>query len=305
MHPALSVIFFTVTSGAGFGFLMLIGLGVPMPEGGIGAFFACLLGGGLAVAGLISSTFHLGHPERAWRAFSQWRSSWLSREGVCAVVTLSLFGLYALNWVFFNERIEWLGILIALGAVATVFTTAMIYAQLKTVPMWHSRLTPVCYLLFAIASGVLMAASFGYWQSASGLPTRWIVIFAIALAWVAKWIWWQSAGNRSLSNRGSSTETATGLGFIGKVRLLEKPHSGENYLTKEMVHKIGRKHASKLRKIALILGAAIPMLITLLLLITGLPLHLLAVAFVSLMAGLFVERWLFFAEAEHAVSLYY
>ena len=69
MHPALSVIFFTVTSGAGFGFLALIGLGVPLPEGGVGAFIAALIAGGLAVAGLVSSTFHLGHPERAWRCF--------------------------------------------------------------------------------------------------------------------------------------------------------------------------------------------------------------------------------------------
>jgi DMSO reductase anchor subunit len=27
--------------------------------------------------------------------------------------------------------------------------------------------------------------------------------------------------------------------------------------------------------------------------------------FISMMAGLFAERWLFFAEAKHAVSLYY
>ena len=34
----------------------------------------------LASGGLIASTFHLGHPERAIKAFTQWRSSWLSRE---------------------------------------------------------------------------------------------------------------------------------------------------------------------------------------------------------------------------------
>ena len=123
MHPAISVIFFTVTSGAGFGFLALIGLGVPMPDGGVGAFMAAAIAGLLSVAGLISSTFHLGHPERAWRAFSQWRSSWLSREGVCAVITLVLFGFYALNWVFFETRIVWLGLLVSLGSAITVFTT--------------------------------------------------------------------------------------------------------------------------------------------------------------------------------------
>lgn len=302
MHPAISVIFFTVTSGAGFGFLALIGLGVPMPQGGAGAFFASLIAGGLAVAGLVSSTFHLGHPERAWRAFSQWRSSWLSREGICAVVTLALFGIYALNWVFFDNRIGWLGLIMTVAALSTVFTTAMIYTQMKTVPVWNNYLTPVCYMLFALTSGILLAGSFGYWENAVvSLP--FFALVSILAAWAAKWMWWHSG--ESLSARGSDTGTATGLGNIGKVRLLEKPHSGENYLTKEMVHRIGRKHASKLRKISLLLGAGVPIIVCILMLLFGAYGALFAVAAVSLIAGLFVERWLFFAEAEHAVSLYY
>lgn len=305
MHPAISVIFFTVTSGAGFGFLALMGLGVPLPDSGLGAFFACLLAGGLAVAGLISSTFHLGHPERAWRAFSQWRSSWLSREGVCAVITLVLFGFYALNWVFFGVRIGWLGWLITIGAAGTVFTTSMIYAQLKTVPHWNTWLTPVCYGLFSLASATLLAAGFGQWQYGIGLPIGGLAVLLLIAAWSAKLFWWRSAAMNSLKARGSSPETATGLGFIGSVRLLEKPHTGENYLTKEMVHKVGRKHAAKLRKIALGLGAGIPALVCLLVLVLQAPNALMMLAFVAMMAGLFVERWLFFAEAEHAVSLYY
>lgn len=305
MHPALSVIFFTVTSGAGFGFLTLIGLGVPMPQSGAMAFLACAIAGLLAVAGLISSTFHLGHPERAWRAFSQWRSSWLSREGVCAVITLLLFGLYALSWVFFENRIGWLGLLIAIGSIATVFTTSMIYAQLKTVPSWNTMLTPVCYMAFALASGTLLAASFGFWEASGGLSVGLITLLLLGVAWAAKLAWWQAADSHTLEALGSNTGTATGLGSIGKVRLLEKPHSGENYLTKEMVHQVGRKHAAKLRKVALFIGAGIPIAIGVLVMVAGLPIVFLSLAFLSMMAGLFVERWLFFAEAKHAVSLYY
>jgi len=303
MHPAISVIFFTVTSGAGFGFLALIGLGVAMPQSGIGAFLACLIAGGLAVAGLLSSTFHLGHPERAWRAFSQWRSSWLSREGVCAVFTLILFAVYGMFWVFLGERIGWIGLLMALGSVATVFTTAMIYTQLKTVPCWHNWMTPPCYLLFALASGVLLAGSFGYWQDFAGISTAMLSLLVVAAAWCMKLIWWQNAG--TLTDIGSNAGTATGLGKIGKVKLLEKPHSGENYLTKEMVHKIGRKHAAKLRMIALGVGAVMPLVFCLLAVLTETSILFLALAFIAMMVGLFTERWLFFAEAEHAVSLYY
>lgn len=304
MHPAISVIFFTVTSGAGFGLVAMIGAGYPLPGGLAAAFFIPLLAAVFCVAGLVSSTFHLGHPERAWRAFSQWRSSWLSREGVMSVATLILFGLYALIWMITGERLLILGVPVALGALATVYTTAMIYAQLKTVPRWNTRLTPACYLSFSLASGFLLAAVLNGF-SAGGSDAAGVVFVAILAAWACKYAWWKHAENAGLAQVGSTVETATGLGSIGKVRLLERPHSGENYLTREMVHVVGRRHAARLRQIALIVGAGLPLIIALAVWIfAGSTLWLLP-AFLSMMAGLFVERWLFFAEAEHAVSLYY
>ncbi len=304
MHPAISVIFFTVMSGAGFGLMTMIGLGFPMRDGLIASFLVCLLGGGLAVAGLLSSTFHLGHPERAWRALSQWRSSWLSREGIAAIATLMVFALYALIWMFTGTRVALLGWVVAIGSIATVYTTSMIYAQLKTVPNWHSYLTPVCYLAFSLASGLALAGAIGNAKTVLGISLPIAVVIALAIAWIAKSIWWKRADQVGFSETGSDTGTATGLGHLGKVKLLEKPHSGENYLTKEMVHQIGRKHAFKLRMIAYVLGALVPVLLCLIALI-GAPTFFLLLAAISFIAGLFAERWLFFAEAKHAVSLYY
>jgi DMSO reductase anchor subunit len=300
MHPAVSVIFFTVTSGAGLGMIFLLGLGFPVDASALWVFFVGVVGGGLAVAGLLASTFHLGHPERAWRALSQWRSSWLSREGIAAIATLVLFGIYVLIWMATGSRHQLLGLLAALGAAITVFTTSMIYAQLKTVPQWNSRLTPLVYGAFALGSGWLLASALGTHQA----PELWGVLL-IALAWGAKWLWWARASRSRLSDTGSSPETATGLGFIGKVRLLERPHTGENYLTKEMVHRIGRKHAARLRMLALLLGGVVPIIILAIVGLSGAPALLNLLAAVSMLIGLLAERWLFFAEAEHAVALYY
>ncbi|WP_412050675.1 dimethyl sulfoxide reductase anchor subunit family protein [Hoeflea sp. Naph1] len=300
MHPAVSVIFFTVTSGAGLGMIFLIGLGFPVEASAEWVFFISVVGGGLAVAGLLASTFHLGHPERAWRALSQWRSSWLSREGIAAIATLILFGIYVLIWMATGLRYQLLGLVAAIGAAATVFTTSMIYAQLKTVPQWNSRLTPVVYCGFALGSGWLLASALGTHEA----PELWGIVLLV-LAWGAKWLWWARAGRSRLSDAGSSPETATGLGFIGKVRLLETPHTGDNYLTREMVHRIGRKHARSLRRLALLLGCVVPVAILTLVWLSDAPALVNLIAVLSMLAGLLAERWLFFAEAEHAVSLYY
>ena len=151
MHPAFSVIVFTTLSGIGFALMSLLGIGL----GGNGLAFrwtAVMLAYGFAVIGLLSSVAHLKSPGRAIHAFSQWRSSWLSREGVLSILTLGVFGLWALAYLFMNRSIGSLGILAAVLAVATVYSTSMIYAQLRTVPHWATWLTPAVFLAFGAAA---------------------------------------------------------------------------------------------------------------------------------------------------------
>ena len=301
MHPAASVIIFTTLSGMGFGAMTWLSLGTIANRDVF--LFAALLAMALACAGLLASTFHLGNPQRAWRAFSQWRSSWLSREGILSVLTLALFSGYALS-VARGAPIAVLGILAALAGVATVFATAMIYAQLKTVPRWHHWLTPACYAAFALAGGALWTTTFrAVMGEGHGF---WVAAFAcLVVAWGLKLAWWARADKTRLATAGSTPETATGLGALGKVDLLEPPHTSPNYLMKEMVYRIGRKHARKLRRIALSLGAVIPAVFLLVFASVGGSWVFPLLAVLTHLAGVFAERWLFFAEAEHVISLYY
>ena len=156
MHPAPSVIAFTTLSGLGFGLLVFLGLGQPTVTGWT-AFWFFLIAHTLAVGGLLASTFHLGRPERALKAFTQWQTSWLSREAWAAVAALVTMGLYAAAAVFLGTRIAPLGLIGAALSLGTVFTTAMIYAQLKTVPRWNQVLTPLHFLSASLGGGALLA----------------------------------------------------------------------------------------------------------------------------------------------------
>ncbi len=288
MHPAPSIIFFTVFSGLGFGMLAFLGLGKP-DVSGFTAFVFFAIAYALAVGGLISSTFHLGNPQRALKAFSQWRTSWLSREGCLAVATLIVMGLYAIGIIFFNTRIGMLGLLGAALCVLTVLGTSMIYTQIKTVPRWHHWTTPLVFLSYALTGGAFLTGQVQI--TAAGLVT--IGILQI-LAWVI--------GDKRFAASGSTIETATGLGTIGKTRMFEAPHSSKNYLMKEMVHVIGRKHARNLRIIGLVLLSLLPWALLMFFPFS----HMLAVvAILAHVAGALTTRWLFFAEAEHTVGLYY
>jgi sulfite dehydrogenase (quinone) subunit SoeC len=288
MHPAPSIILFTSLSGLGFGLLFFFGLGPPYLSGWV-AFTYFTLAFGLAVGGLLASTFHLGNPQRAVKAFRQWRSSWLSREGVAAVATLVVFGLYAIMILFFTTRIVLLGYLGSVLALITVYSTAMIYTQMKTVPRWNHATTPALFLLYALGGGALLA---GQVQAATALIALLTVVQA--LAWMI--------GDGRFGAAGSTIATATGLGNLGKVRLLESPHSGGNYLLREMVFTVGRKHSQKLRLIALLCIGIIPVTVMVLVPVG----HALGFLLIALhLTGLFISRWLFFAEAEHVVGLYY
>ena len=306
MHPSLSVILFTTASGAGYGLLALLGVLAPfgiLPADRLFGLVALALALGAITAGLVSSAFHLGQRQRAWRAFSQWRSSWLSREGVAAVATYLPAGLFGIGWVFLGIVMKAAGLLSALGAIATVFCTAMIYRSLKPIPRWHNRWVVPNYLALALMSGalwlMLVLQLFGPRPALYALAPA-----TIALAAVLKLAYWRFIdGAPATSTAGS----ATGLGSLGTVRLFEAPHTSDNYLLKEMGFKIARKHASKLRRIALALGFGLPFLLSLVPFVaSGWP--AIAAAFVAAVvgtAGVFVERWLFFAEAQHAVTLFY
>ena len=287
MHPAPSVIVFTTLSGLGFGLLVWLGLGMPTVTGWV-AFAFFVIAYGLAVGGLLASTFHLGHPERAMKAFSQWRSSWLSREGVCAVGALLVMGLYAAALVFLDTRIAILGWLGALLSLGTVFTTSMIYAQLSTIPRWKTPLTPALLVSISLAGGALLA----------GQVTAALILLPVA--GVIQVLWWVR-GDGAFAASGTNMASATGLGTIGSVRAFEAPHTGTNYLLREMVHHVGRKHAQKLRAIALGLGFVLPVLMLLVPFTHAMALF----AVISHVAGIAASRWLFFAEAEHVVGLYY
>lgn len=286
MHPARSIILFTSLSGLGFGLLAFLGLGYPKVTG-FTAFVFFAFAYLLAVGGLLSSAFHLGHPERALKAFSQWRSSWLSREAWTSVATLIVMAIYGAGLVFFDSRLAALGLVGTLLSIATVVSTSMIYASLRSVPRWRHWTTPALFLLYSGAGGALLSGE-----------TTLAIFLLLALAAVQAWVW--RDGDGRFSRAGTTLSSATGL-TGGTVRSFEPPHTGKNYLLTEMVYVVGRRHAQKLRAISLVLAVFLPVILLLL------PFsHTLAALAVLLhVAGVFVARWLFFAEAEHVVGLYY
>ena len=286
MNPAPSVIIFTVLSGLGFGYLgFLAVLGAPA---GWQAFAQWALGYALAVGGLVASATHLGNPQRAWRAFTQWRSSWLSREAWAAVVTLMVLAPMALSdWLGLGwpRVIGWLGAVLCVG---TLICTSMIYAQIRAVPRWHHASVPAVFLAFGFAGGAMLAG-----QTVLALAG----LAALAVAVLVHW----RAGDGAFARAGSTLGSATGLGAIGTTEVFELPHTGGNYLMREMIHVVGRKHAAKLRAIVLGLGVIAPAFALSVLpgvwgIVPAVGLYLL---------GAFVQRWLFFAQAEHVVGLYY
>ncbi|MCB9993178.1 MAG: dimethyl sulfoxide reductase anchor subunit [Hyphomicrobiaceae bacterium] len=305
MHPAASVIVFTTFSGIGFGLMTLLGLrfGVENPWFQWTATIAAYFFAGL---GLLSSTLHLRRPDRAWRAFSQWRSSWLSREGVMSILTLGVFGLYSIGVLFLDVYDPWLGAIAAIMALVTVLTTSMIYAQLRTVPRWSTGWTPLAFYGFAIAGSLLLlAALLATFGAPHARQVEQYAMAAIIIAWAIKYGWWRHAETATLSARGSGTGDATGLGRIGSVRPFEPPNTSPNYLMKEMIYRVGRQRARALRRMALFLGAVAPVILIALATYAGAAAPLLILAFLLHLAGMLAERWLFFAEAEHAVGSFY
>lgn len=306
MKPALSVIFFTVLSGAGYGLWCLLGLALaagiyPATDD---VLVPLAFGFVLVTTGLLASTLHLGRPERAWRALTQWRSSWLSREGIASLVTY--LPMLTLAWCVSTPHngpaLRVTATLLALGSLATLFCTANIYCSLKTIQAWRAPQVLPLYFAFALLSGGLWLWSWLVF-SAGNAVAIWPSVALMALAALAALVkvrYWRTLDHAPANSAGH----ATGLEFLGHVRAFEGPVTEESYLTREMAFVLARKHAHRLRLVAAELAFALPIFALAFahLLDAG---WLVPLGATGCLVGLFVERWLFFAEARHAVAAYF
>lgn len=286
MHPAKSVIFFTVVSGLGLGLYVVGGiylaLGVWQPSGSeinvwLGSATAAL------VAGLGSSSFHLTNPKNAWRAWMRFRTSWLSREAVLAVVVVGLaFLLYLLGG---NSAV--LAAMLAVAALLTLYSTGMIYACLKTIRQWNTPLTPAYYVLAGCSAGALLFAVL--------FDHAWALVWLLLLLAAAV-----KAAYYALIVRpsGPDLRSSTGLGSTAAgVRLLEVGHSGGTFLTREFGGQLAESKLQTLRMAVFVFSLVLPA--------AAIAIGLGPLALLLLLVGHAVERWLFFTEAKHVVRLYH
>lgn len=323
MHPAFSVIFLTTLIGVGQGLFLAIFTGqvyelATLLEVKINPAFylaGTLIALIFLVLGLVASFFHLGHPERAWRAAARWRTSWLSREVIVLPMVMGLVGLYGLlHYLGWNQPLFTLGevpvdptLLVGIAATLATFAlficTGMIYAGLRFLREWHNPLTVINFTLFGIASGFTLAAGIAAWMD-NGLfffYGGWAVV-ATSLGLLSRGA--SLVRNRRVARNRSNLQTAIG---VRHTRIQQKAMGfmGGSFNTREFFHGAHPQTLTLVRNAFLILTFPLPLLlISIAFLQPGASL-LPLVAFLVQYLGLLAERWYFFAEARHPQNLYY
>jgi len=322
MHPAFSIIFFTTLIGAGQGlFLALYSAQLYSTFGVLQAqdpfrFYALgsLVALVLLAAGLTSSFFHLGRPARAWRAASQWRTSWMSREVIVLPVFMaSVFAWGAVHVTGWDPLLFMLGgrfgfsLSLLIGAVATLLCfalflcTGMIYAAIRMLQEWASPLTVVNYTLLGGASGFMAATVFAAWQGSApaGFFGAWAMILT-ALAFVTR----AASLVRNARIRPKSTlQTAIGIRHA-QIEQKAQGFMAGSFNTREYFHGASPRKYKNVKWAFLLLAFPLPLALVATGLVYALP-GLILVALLVQYAGLVMERWFFFAQANHPQNLYY
>ena len=310
MKPDLSVIYFTVCSGTGYGIIIsLLALFLNNNTNILIStkIIIIILSFFLIISGLISSTLHLGHPKRAWRALSQWRSSWLSREGVAAIITFIPLTLFMFFWILIeNNKLAFILLIISsIFSIITTFCTAKIYSSIKAIPAWNNPLVSIIYILNALTLGSIFNFTILFiFEVRIYILENLIITLALKTLFI-KLLYWYSIKKESKSNIG----TATGLGNKNSTSFFEGPHTGKNYLTSEMINNINISNSYILRLLVCIFTYITPtyyMIQKPYLIYDNnvINITLLLISFLAFF-GMFIERYLFFIESKHTISLYY
>ena len=307
MYPSKSIIFFTVISGTGYGIFIGLLFNILFIEISYSLnykLFISLVSFLMIVLGLLSSTLHLGHPERAWRAFSQWKSSWLSREGLVSVITFFPMVLFYYFWINNINGYVFLLIILCIFSLLTIFCTGQMYATLKTIPSWNNSLVTPIYIFNGITVGSLFVYSINFYFNYSIFLYEKFIIITITLNLLLKISYW------ILIRQKTNTNIQTAVGIKSKdISFFEGPHTGKNYLTTEMINKSNNKNNHFLRLTFCILTFIIPlyMINQYSTLIADQFILKLSMIFVFILAlvGMIIERYLFFIQSKHVVGLYY
>lgn len=310
MNPAFSVVFLTTLIGAGQGLFLVLFVaelaGQARPDAAGAAFFA--IGGGVALVltavGLVASTFHLGRPERGWRAAARWRTSWLSREVI--VLPLFLAGLFF--WTAAHALglggTRALGALTAAASLGLYLCTAMIYVSIRFLQEWATPLTIVNYTVLGLASGATLATALAAFV-AGGAWALVPPLCATAMAFTALGLLTRGASlvrNARLKPR-STLQTAIGIRHP-VIRQRAMGFMGGSYNTREFFHGRAPSLLRQLKWWFLPAAFVVPWLLLAAGLRSGTA-ALFATAFAVQYLGLLAERWLFFAQANHPQNLYY
>ena len=308
MHPSKSIIFFTVMSGTGYGIIICLSYFELITEINFQYSFklSIIIISFLFISlGLLSSTLHLGHPERAWRSFSQWRSSWLSREGLAAIITYIPLMFFYLLWYLDISLYKYLLVTSSILCLVTIYCTGQMYATLKTIPAWNNILITPIYLINAISMGALCIYCLTRFYETEVSQLYELTLISLTLCLFLKLIYWFYISTKTTS----TANTATGLGKNNNVSFFEGPHTGKNFLTTEMINKIKKERANFLRLCFVILTCILPtyMIIQEASLIVNILILKLSffITLIFAIIGMFMERYLFFIQAKHVVSLYY
>ena len=289
MHPAPSIILFTVLSGFGFGLISIIGLLQFLSV--ISMFdliIYSIIGVIFATVGLVSSFFHLANKKNAIKSLSQWQTSWLSREAIASIFCLLVVFGNIIWAVSQNNYISEVGVLLSFLSLFTIFTTSMIYAQLKTVPSWNNALTPAIFVCAALTGGAILLTDYA----------SLVLLLVFGTLQISFWY----IADRGFQDKETSVGTALGYNKNEEIRPFDVAHTNRNYLLNEMVYKVARKHSVKIRYISFFMAFVFPMSLILIfpnnfsVSVSAITIHLI---------GIYFSRWLFFAEAKHSVSFYY
>jgi DMSO reductase anchor subunit len=251
----------------------------------------------LAALGLMSSTLHLANVKNAWRAMFRFKSSWLSREGVFAILSFPIVFAYMAVVYFTDLQIifQALSVLLIAISLITVFSTGMIYACLKTIRAWNTSLVPANYLLLSMFGGsIAFSLIFAYYGVASMVLVQ-MLFTLLVLAFIMKVIYYFWIGQPS----SLSVKSATGL--AGPTRLLDNGESSKNFLSKEFGYDVSALTVLILRIISIAFIFVVPAIVLSMELSFASLFWVLIIHYI----GLFCERWLFFAEAKHVVNLFY
>lgn len=192
-----SIIYFSVSVSIGYGIMLVLSIlsyNFSISTASEAKIIISSLSIFFIFTSWIALVLDLGSHKKILLNVKEWKKSWIGKEIIAIFFTFFLYIFFYFLWIFSNNK-NLLHILILISGISSliiIYFSSKIYDSLSTIPIWNNPFVSITYVLNAISSGCLVIFLIYYYFEIDQNLIFYLLVIILPTTLFIKLLYWHS-----------------------------------------------------------------------------------------------------------------